>query len=408
MWILIAMIALMPFEENPYLYISDDFLGIFPKFTVIKLLGLIGLAWSAVRALQGFGLGLFSSGQTKAFLVFLGAVVFAGLASGAGLLTVTRLLAIVCLLPLVLSAVRREADLVRVLKACALVIILIFPYALRQVIRFGGRLGVGLHESNYFALILVLLLPLPFTFARQEKVAWKRWLWIAGIGVILLELILTGSRGGFLGLLVVLGLLCARMMRRTSLALGAMAGVLLILLAIVPNPLAQRLLASGLDREVQDTSVAISNQQRLAVLKAGLRMISAHPLAGVGLGKFKGSVEKYGGPPRIAHCTYVELAAELGVSALLAFLVLIYATLRSLGRSRRLATAAGNMRLRDLSLGLEAGLAGYLVGALFLSAQYEKFFWLVLFLSICLERIARRTAKQAKVPVAREALRATA
>jgi hypothetical protein len=43
MWILLGMILVMPFEKNPYLKLSSSFLGLFPDFTMIKLLGLVGL-----------------------------------------------------------------------------------------------------------------------------------------------------------------------------------------------------------------------------------------------------------------------------------------------------------------------------------------------------------------------------
>ncbi len=53
MWILLLMIAVMPFEMNPYLTISQSFLGLLPNFTVIKLLGIViqaGLAGYMIAA----------------------------------------------------------------------------------------------------------------------------------------------------------------------------------------------------------------------------------------------------------------------------------------------------------------------------------------------------------------------
>ena len=67
------------------------------------------------------------------------------------------------------SAVRTETDLRRVLKAMVLAYVLVFPYALRQMLRFGERLGSGLYETNYLATILVMLVPLAFVFASQER-----------------------------------------------------------------------------------------------------------------------------------------------------------------------------------------------------------------------------------------------
>src|SRR5687767_13311417 len=137
------MIAIMPLEENPYLLISDNFLGVLPRFTMIKLLGIIGLGWSVATALStGRELRLFSSNQGRAFGLLLATVIVGSLANGAGVMSAMRLLAIVCFFPLILTAVRRPSDVRLTLQACAAVMVLIFPYAYRQMIRFGGRLGV--------------------------------------------------------------------------------------------------------------------------------------------------------------------------------------------------------------------------------------------------------------------------
>ena len=53
MWLLALMILIMPFEASPYLYIAPNFLGVFPDFTVIKLLGLVGFAWAMMRLASG-------------------------------------------------------------------------------------------------------------------------------------------------------------------------------------------------------------------------------------------------------------------------------------------------------------------------------------------------------------------
>src|SRR5207245_9423336 len=53
MWLLAFMILIMPYEANPYLYIAPNLLGVFPDFTVIKLLGLVGFAWASMRLAGG-------------------------------------------------------------------------------------------------------------------------------------------------------------------------------------------------------------------------------------------------------------------------------------------------------------------------------------------------------------------
>ena len=397
MWILLAIIAIIPFEKNPYLYLSQNFLGIFPDFRVIKLLGLIGLCWSFSQMMGGqVQLRLLDSKQARLFLLYLGAVVFAAMVGGAGIRSLSRYLSIVLFLPLVLAAVQTEKNLRLALKACPLVLILIFPYAYRQVLRFGGRLGVGLYEPNYLALALVLLLPLAFVFARQETVGWKRFFWMSGTSILFLEIILAASRGAFIGLVIVLTLITFRLVKHRMLAFAGATCLLLISVFALPTSLSIRLLASGPNPQVHDSGVKASDESRLQVIKAGLRMIQENPLTGVGLGNFKPSVSTYGSEKiKIAHNTYLQLGAELGLPALAAFLWLLYVTFASLRRSGRLAALSGRHDLAELAIALQIGLTGYLVSATFLSAQFEKFFWLVVFLSICLERIVKKQAEKA-------------
>src|SRR5688572_16736121 len=124
MWLLLCMICIMPFEKNPYLKIGDSFLGIFPEFTLIKLLGLVGLVWVLWQVGTGqLSVGLLASRQGKAFFAFLGIVVVAGQVSGTGILAFTRYLSLALFFPITLAAVQSEQDVRRALWACVGVMI---------------------------------------------------------------------------------------------------------------------------------------------------------------------------------------------------------------------------------------------------------------------------------------------
>jgi O-antigen ligase len=393
MWLLLTIIALMPFEDTPYLRLADSFLGV-PDIRVIKVLGVIGVAWATLRLVSGQArLGFFASAQGRAFAAFVFFTTCAALASGAVGRSSTRLLSLVLFAPIVLSFVRRERDVWRAFRAMALILIAVFPYAVRQMIRFDGRYGIGLNEPNYTAIATLLAVPVAFVFWRRARSLDRRLGWLLGLATLLAALALSGSRGGLVGVVVVLALLAVKVARRPALGLAALAA-LLILIVVVPNPVGHRTLATlGL---AQDTGVEGSNRHRSEILAVGLRMVRAEPLFGVGLGNFKAASTEYGAATaQIAHSTYLELAAELGLPACAAFCAVLVAAFRSLGRSARLALLAGNPSLRDLAAAVRAGLLGYAASALFLSAQYEKFLWLVLFLTIPLERVAREQARRA-------------
>jgi O-antigen ligase len=395
MWLLLVMILVMPYESSPYLYLAPSLLGIIPDFTVIKLLGLIGCAWALAR-LVGGGIpeGVLASPQARLFALFFVGVILAGLLSGTGFLAVSRYLAFLLFLPFVLAAVREQSDLRRVLQAMALSLILTFPYAIRQMLRFDERLGVGLYEPNYFAANLVLVIPVALAIASVELTPARRALWLAGALTLVAMLLMTSSRGGFLGLLVGAALFIYRR-RGAGAALALLAA---LILAALPTHLGERALATLVGDSETPTGLEASNEAHIALLWAALRMTADAPLTGVGPDNFKMLSAAYSGLERdfIAHNTYLELAAELGLPVLMIFLLLVATAFRGLGAAR-----PGPDEGRELAAwaeGLKSGLAGFLVAGLFISAQYEKWFWLVVFLTIVVERLAASREQSETLP----------
>ena len=125
-------------------------------------------------------------------------------------------------------------------------------------------------------------------------------------------------------------------------------------------------------------------------------MIQAHPWAGVGIGNFKPMMlqyrEKGSTVDTIAHNTYLEIAAELGLPGLAVYLAVLgsaYWTLRHVRRSPLRSTPP---LARHAALALQAGLLGYAVASFFLSAEYQKLFWFMIFLSMCLPALRRPRA----------------
>jgi O-antigen ligase len=143
-----------------------------------------------------------------------------------------------------------------------------------------------------------------------------------------------------------------------------------------------------------------SNRAHTALLWAGLRMVADAPITGVGPQNFKAYSLEYAPELTrgyIAHNTYLELAAETGVPVLFLFLLLLWHTFRTLNRATTLGGSREGRELATWADGLRSGLLGFVVSASFISAQYEKMFWLVVFASIVIERLlegyARRVAE---------------
>jgi O-antigen ligase len=383
------MILIMPYEASPYLYIAPNFLGVFPDFTVIKLLGLIGFGWAMLRLASGHpNTALLTSRPATLFLLFFFGVLFAGLVSGSGFVAISRYLAFLTFLPFVLVSVETQRDLGRVLRAIVLSLLIVFPYALRQMIRYNERLGIGLYETNYFATILVLVIPLAFVFAAEATVPLRRRLWLVTGLLLVLELFLTSSRGGFLGLLVAGMVFVYR--RRGPMGAVAVMAVLLLGLIIVPTDLGSRLWTVFETEQAAPAGLEASNKAHVALFFAALRMIGDNPIFGVGPLNFKSLSTLYTGLEQgnIAHNSFLEVAAEFGLPVFVIFVLLLLSVFRILNRATELGASAEGRRLAGWAEGLRSGLTGFLVAGCFISAQYEKMLWLAVFVTIVLGRFA--------------------
>ena len=253
------------------------------------------------------------------------------------------------------------------------------PYA-------GYRPGGVSGDANYFALCGVggLLLGLNLLFGKRPK--WEKFGIIGCLVFTSVALILAASRGGFVALAV--GLLY--LMYRLSRGLKPVALLVLLfvpLLLLVPNTAIQRIIhpKSGEDEAVQN---------RETTWRAGMKMFSQHPLTGIGLGQFMGQVLQYENPNEapvesLAHNTYIELGAELGIFGVLAWLSIYVCAFRAINRFTKKDENSIPL-LRETSIGLQAALLSIAVGITFLSASWFRYIWLLMFLPSCFSMIAAR------------------
>jgi O-antigen ligase len=143
---------------------------------------------------------------------------------------------------------------------------------------------------------------------------------------------------------------------------------------------------------------------RITIWEVGWRMAKANPVTGVGAGNFRNSAKDYllqpgvltrsdqilRDTPQVAHNSYLEVLAELGVVGLGLFLILIAFSLVSALR------AAGNFRNRGdpgseaLARGIAVALVGALVADFFISQELNKQLWLLLGFGPALLALSRR------------------
>jgi putative inorganic carbon (HCO3(-)) transporter len=263
-----------------------------------------------------------------------------------------------------------------------------------DVARLAGPLG----DPNYYAQILLPLLPLGLLTIRREYAPLLRLTAGAITVLVVIAMAFTYSRGAALALVVVVIAMMVMGYLRAS-HLAAMAVGVAILLAAVPayrDRVATIASVGGATaRAGQDTSADESSRSRTTeMLAAGLAFLD-HPVLGVGPGGFPFYYQVYA--PRIgievhettttgddkgsaaqreAHDLFVGIAADLGAAGLAAFVAILAVSFGGLLRVRR-AWRGVRPDIVNLADSLFLALLAYVVAGLFLSLAFERYFWLL-------------------------------
>ena len=252
----------------------------------------------------------------------------------------------------------------------------------------GFRPGAVVGDSNYFAVSVVACLPVSGYLLSATAGRWQRVVLAGCVVITLVALMLGASRGGLVGLTAATLFLVSQSKKRVRNLLAVGAVIVPLSLAVPTSPL-RRLLNPG-----YSDNEAIRARQ--VAWKAGIRMIETHPLFGVGLGNFKPLSASYEDPGEIvisvAHNSYIEMAAELGIPGLLLFVGVQVTSFTGLSRFRLLARRIGYRFLERVAIGLQGSLVGSGVALCFVSGQIQKILWLNVFLAMCLPAILKRAA----------------
>lgn len=253
----------------------------------------------------------------------------------------------------------------------------------KQAADIKTRVYATFDNPNIFAEYLTFVLPAALVFLLQEKRLLARVVWGGVLACAGIALILTFSRGAWLAVgfaLVILGILWDRRL----LVLLPLGFALLPLAA--PEQVLTRAASIG---SLEDSS----NAFRLSIWVAVLRMIRAYWLTGIGLGSaaFSQVYPQFmlaGTPAMHSHNLYLELALQLGVPGLLAFLWLLLAVL---SRVLQVLPKLAN-RERGVLAALVASLGGFLlhgaVDNVWYSPKLTLLFWAVLGLTLALGKEA--------------------
>ncbi len=321
-------------------------------------------------------------------------------------------------------------------------ITIVMAYLGLYAITHGGR-GPGGHvgDENDAALALNSFIPLVFLSMFLAKSVLQRVLYGLALGIMVLGVAATMSRGGFLGLVAALGY-CFFLTpnKGKTLALGFV--MLLILIPLAPEKYWDEIASIGTEARNEDPRQG-TGALRKEYWKAAREMFKANPVFGVGAGNFRWNLGRYQTPDQFerlgrslegteCHSVYFATLAELGGAGFGIFLAILWYNVRDLSgmlkakqpltsdhngirasarsvpvkalsfdsaiRGRRSESAAAEelprigpieqSRLTLYAHGLRGGLLGFLVSGVFLSAFGYPPFWLLTGLIIALKVIS--------------------
>ena len=255
--------------------------------------------------------------------------------------------------------------------------------------RIAGSIGGMFGNPNDMALHLVTVVPLAFGLFMRTRRALAKILYFACVVLFAGGIVVTYSRGGFLGLVAVVFVLAWKLGRgRRVVVTAAAVFAVLLLLAAAPGNYMERVASSvGLGADLVGSS-----SMRKQLFWRSLFTTLHNPVFGIGMGNFHTvSIRE-----QESHNAYTQVSAEMGLAAMAVYILFLLSPLRSLLRIER-ATFAERRRDRTfyLAVALQASLAGYMVSSFFASVAYQWYVYYLVGYAVALRRIVATDAERA-------------
>jgi O-antigen ligase len=236
--------------------------------------------------------------------------------------------------------------------------------------RLQGVLGGIYGNPNDLAFAVVLSMPFCLAFLVSAKKASRKVIWLCAMMMMMITLMLTASRAGFIDL-VVTGTVCLwhfGVRGKRFYLIGATAFLGLLVMVVAGRTLKDRILATtGSVNSIEEKKAYGSYEARIYLMKRAIEGIEEYPLFGLGIGNFV----EFSGDWHEVHMSYLQIAVEGGIPALILYLLFFS---RGFGNLRKLYRM-GNLSVETILFvgALHSSLVGFVVGALFAPEAYQFF-----------------------------------
>ncbi len=257
------------------------------------------------------------------------------------------------------------------------------------------RIYSTLENPNVLGEYILLVLPVSIGLMWTRKGILPKLVYAGISAMMFLALILTFSRGCWVGLLVAAAVFI-------TFAAGKLWGLGLIALpllpAVLPESILNRFTSIG---DMKDSSTSY----RVYIWMGTLAMMRDFWLSGIGMGAeaFKSVYPFYSYNGIVAphsHNLFLQIWVESGICGILAFLLILVFFLKRMMVGYQLGGGKGKP-LSTLMTAISAGVCGFLVQGMFDNCFYNYrvllVFWCVLGLGIACTQVAKKLAKEAEL-----------
>lgn len=247
--------------------------------------------------------------------------------------------------------------------------------------RVGGSIGGLFENSNDLALHFVTMVPIAFALALEKRGLLRKVVYLTTAVLMIAAIVVTFSRGGFLGLIASAFVFTRKLGRRNRVGATAafvLAAILFVTLA--PGSYSGRL--STIFNSAADTTG--SSSARSEILQRSIIVALRYPLFGVGLGNFHHrSIGEL-----VTHNAYTQVAAEIGIPAMICYMMFLLHPLKRLRQIEQETYERSSERhFYYLAVGLQASLVGYMVASFFAAVAYQWYIYYLVGYAIALRRL---------------------
>jgi putative inorganic carbon (HCO3(-)) transporter len=259
---------------------------------------------------------------------------------------------------------------------------------------------VNIGDENDLAVALLMIVPLFLALAKTSGTKWERWIHTFFALGVAYRAVTTYSRGGFLacGAMILVSVARSRHKIRAAIAISLLS---CIVVSVLPQKFWDRMSTiKTSEEELTDTS-ALS---RLHFWRVATRMVADRPVLGVGYNAYNAAYDKYDfslgqyGGGRSVHSIWFGVAAELGFTGLLVFLLILGLAIVGCHQIARWSSRGQvSPGLGHYARALQTSFCVLAVGGTFVPFQYKEVLWHFVGLSTALVALGHEAIAAAAV-----------